>query len=129
RCWVPDRWPGAPVMPPRQRARTPPPVPAARSPRIDPPPRDLDQPPGDRKTEAEPAMASRAARVGLAEAFEHVRQELGRDPLAVVFHHDHDLVADALATHRDPAARGRELERIRPEVSAPLPPRVPVADR
>src|SRR5262249_27258647 len=79
-------------------------------------PVQLDQPTRDRQAEPETSVAPRAARIGLAEALEDVRQELGRDAFAGVLYHELDLVLPLGATHRDPSSRRGELDRIRQEV-------------
>src|SRR3954466_9317323 len=52
---------------------------------------ELDQVPRDGQAEAEPPAQTRDAAVGLTEAIEHVRQEVGRDALAVVTDTDFDM--------------------------------------
>src|SRR5262249_11262186 len=70
--------------------------------------------------EAQPAVASRAARVGLPEALEDEREEVRRDAFARVLHDDDELVPLVLAAYPDRAARRRELDRIRQQVAQHL---------
>ena len=70
----------------------------------------------DRQAKAQPAMPARGARIGLAEAVEHVGQKLGLDSLARIGNSEFEMRVDAL--HRDLhlAALGRELDRVREQV-------------
>jgi hypothetical protein len=45
----------------------------------------------DREAEPEAAVRARAGGIRLAEAIEHVREKLGRDPLPCVGHADGDV--------------------------------------
>ena len=56
----------------------------------------LDEVAHDREAEAEAAVRARGAAVGLAEALEHVRQEVGRDARAGVGDRDLERCAGAL---------------------------------
>ena len=57
-------------------------------------------------------MAAGRRCVGLAEAFEHVREEVGRDADARVAHANDHLLVLASQAHRHLAVRGRELDGI-----------------
>ena len=77
----------------------------------------LDEVPHDREPEAEPAVHARGRAVGLPEALEDVRQELGRDALAGVAR---PTISTCEFTRRErdlhAAALRRELDRVRQQV-------------
>ena len=60
----------------------------------------LDQVPDEREPEPEAAVAARGTAFGLAEAFEHVRQEVRRDALAGVADREFDFGARPGAARR-----------------------------
>ena len=61
-------------------------------------------------------MHARARAVGLAKPLEDGRQDVGRDPLPRVAHHDLDVRVDALQAHLDPSALRRELHGVHQQV-------------
>ena len=76
----------------------------------------LDDVPHDRQADPEPAVLSRAGRIGLAKAVEDVRQELGADPRAVVDHHQPRIARRAIGADVDVPAGLRELHRVGKQV-------------
>src|SRR5207247_10007413 len=76
----------------------------------------LDQVAHDVEPEPEAALRARRARVGLAKALEHVREELPRDAGAAVAHGDDRARIVALQAHVNAAADGRELDRVDQQV-------------
>src|SRR5439155_13066258 len=76
----------------------------------------LDQMTNDREPESQTAVGTRARAVGLPEAIEDVRQELGRDAAAGVAHAKLRLGARPLEADRDASVARRELDRGGEEV-------------
>src|SRR5207249_11402196 len=76
----------------------------------------LDDVVDDREPETQAAVRARVRAVGLPEGLEDVRQELGRDPLALVADGDDRLPVAAGEPQDDAAAPGGELDRVREEV-------------
>ena len=71
---------------------------------------ELDETVNDR--EPEPVVPARDAALGLPERLEDMREEIRRDPAAVVGHCDSDSVSAPEERQVDPTARGRELYRV-----------------
>ena len=69
-----------------------------------PPALELDQVPGDREAEAEPAALAADAGVGLPEALEDVRKELRRNAGPGIADRDLDVRIDPLEAHLHLAA-------------------------
>ena len=91
----------------------------ARALRLDAARVQLDEVADDGEAEAEAAVAPGDGRVGLAEAVEDVREELGRDSLAGVGDRDLRLAVGPLEPHLHPAAGGGELDGVRRAGSTP----------
>ena len=66
----------------------------------------------DRQTQAQPAMFSCTAAVGLTKAVEHMRQKLRIDTLAGVADDELDGRALKRQLDLDGSSRGREFERV-----------------
>src|SRR5438067_753978 len=76
----------------------------------------LDQVAHDRQPEPQPPVRARARAVGLPEALEDVRQEVGRNPDARVTHADHGVMRVAREPDGDAPAARRELDGVGDEV-------------
>src|SRR5206468_1366475 len=72
----------------------------------------LDQMLDDREAEPAAAVRARTRRIGLAEAVEHVREELGRYARTVVANRDLHGVLRRFDAESDVTAFGRELDRV-----------------
>ena len=83
------------------------------APRLHAPAVELHQPPRHREADAEAAGRAVEPLRALREEIEHVRQQLGRDPGAVVPNANHRLSALAAGRDLDPAARLRVLGGVR----------------
>src|SRR5262249_50889822 len=70
----------------------------------------------DGQPEPQPAVAARDRRITLTKTVEHVRQEIRGNTYTAVLDNDLDVGVDSLQHDLDPAARGRELHRVREEV-------------
>ena len=80
--------------------------------RLDPTPMELHEAPHDGQTDPEPAGRSLEPALGLHEDVEDARQQLRRDPDAVVAHAHHGLGAVALRGELDAPATLRVLRRV-----------------
>lgn len=80
----------------------------------------LDELADEGEPDAETAVRPGRPAVGLPEALEGMRQEVGADPLAVVPDDERDVLAAPLDPHVDAAAGRGELDRVRQEVRSHL---------
>jgi hypothetical protein len=80
----------------------------------------LDEALDEREPEAQPAVRARRRHVRLPEALEDVRQEFGRDALALVFHLDARRAVLPADAHAHAPALARELDGVVQEVPEDL---------
>ena len=87
---------------------------------LHPPSVKLHEPLHDGEADAQSALHSRVASVGLGEEVEHAGQHLRRDAHAIVPHPEYRLLALTPRHHLDPPARLRVLRGVRDEVDHDL---------